>query len=74
MGIVVGLGFGGWDTAQAVHEALLVVPGDVVGGDEFDVGQLPTDGRIPERLSVSSNLTLVYWDPASLWWMAPSIG
>jgi len=33
----VGLGFGGWDTAQAVHEALLVVPGDVVGGDEFDV-------------------------------------
>ena len=37
LGIVVGLGFGGWDTAQAVHEALLVVPGDVVGGDEFDV-------------------------------------
>jgi len=35
----VGLGFGGWDTAQAVHEALLVVPGDVVGGDVFDVAE-----------------------------------
>jgi hypothetical protein len=27
------------DTAQAVHKALLVVPGDVVSGDEFDIGQ-----------------------------------
>lgn len=34
-----GFGFGGWDTTEAVHEALLVVPGDVVGGDEFDVGE-----------------------------------
>ena len=31
MGIVAGLGFGGWYSAEAVHEALLVVPGDVVG-------------------------------------------
>ena len=37
--IVLSFGFGGWNTAQAVHTALLVVPGDVVGGDEFDVGQ-----------------------------------
>ena len=37
--VVLGLGFSGWDTAEAVHEALLVVPGDVVGGDVFDVGQ-----------------------------------
>jgi hypothetical protein len=38
-GIVLGFGLGGWDTAEAVHEALLVVPGHVVGGDQFNVGQ-----------------------------------
>jgi hypothetical protein len=31
------MGFGWWDAAEAVYEALLVVPGDVAGGDEFDV-------------------------------------
>ncbi len=31
------LGFGGWDTAPAVHEALPVVPGDVAYGDELDI-------------------------------------
>lgn len=39
MGIVAGLGFGGWYSAEAVHEALLVV-GDVVGGDVLDVAQV----------------------------------
>jgi hypothetical protein len=34
-----GFGLGGWDTAKTEHEALLVVPGEVVGGDEFDVGE-----------------------------------
>ena len=29
VGIVVVSGLCGWDTAEAVHEALLVVPGDV---------------------------------------------
>jgi hypothetical protein len=33
LGIVASLGFGGWDSAEAMHEALLVVPADVVGGD-----------------------------------------
>lgn len=37
--IVAGFGFGGWNASQAVHEALLVEPGDVVGGDVFDVAQ-----------------------------------
>jgi len=37
LGIVVG--FGGWDTAEAVHEAVVVVSGDVVGGDEFDIAE-----------------------------------
>jgi hypothetical protein len=27
------------DTADAVRETLLVVPGEVVGADEFDVGE-----------------------------------
>jgi hypothetical protein len=39
LGIVAGLGFGGWYSAEAVHEALLVVLGDVVGGDVLDVVQ-----------------------------------
>ena len=39
MGTVAGLGFGGWYSAEAVHEALLVVLGDVVGGDVLDVVQ-----------------------------------
>jgi len=38
-GIVLGFGFGGWDSSEAVHEALLVVPGDVVGGDVFDIAE-----------------------------------
>src|SRR5512132_2420258 len=37
--MVLGLSFGGWDSSEAVHEALLVVPGYVVGGDVFDIGQ-----------------------------------
>jgi hypothetical protein len=36
-GIVLSFGLGGWDTAKTMHKAPLVVPGDVVGGDEFDV-------------------------------------
>ena len=27
LGIVFGFSFGGWDSSEAVHEALLVVPG-----------------------------------------------
>ncbi len=100
-GIVAGLGFGGWDASESMHEALLVEPGDIVGGEVLDIAQgvqraaakrrirsdafvlvepdgglgqrvvirIPdtaTDGRNPERLSVSPNLTLVYCDPASL--------
>ena len=43
LGIVLGLGFGGWDSTEAVHEALLVVPGDVVGGEVFDVALTVAD-------------------------------
>src|SRR6202051_3349941 len=39
LGIVTGFGFGGWDPAEAVHEAPLVAPGDVVGSDVFDVAE-----------------------------------
>lgn len=35
-----GFCFGGWDAYQAVHEALLVIPSDAVGGDGFDVGEI----------------------------------
>lgn len=37
LGIVAGFGFGGRYAAQPAHEALLVVPGDVVGGDVLNV-------------------------------------
>ena len=40
-GIVAGFGFGGWDTAEAVHETALVVPSDVVGGDQPDMDKAP---------------------------------
>ena len=39
LGIVARLGFGGCDAAEAVHEALLVEPRHVVGGDELDVAE-----------------------------------
>ena len=38
--VVFGFRFGGRDASEAVHEALLVVPGDIVGGDELDVAQV----------------------------------
>ena len=38
--VVVGFGFGRWDASEAVHQALLVVPGDLVGGDELDVAEV----------------------------------
>jgi len=38
--VVFGFCFGGWDASEAVQEALLVVPADVVGGDELDVGEV----------------------------------
>lgn len=41
VGIVAGLGFGGTDPTGAVHEALLVVPADVVGVEELDAAQRP---------------------------------
>jgi hypothetical protein len=37
--MVVEIGFGGWDTAEAVHEAVAVVSGEIVGGDEFDIAE-----------------------------------
>ena len=37
LGIVLGFGFSRWHAAQSVHEALLVMPGDVVGGDVFGI-------------------------------------
>ena len=46
--VVFGFRFGGWDTSEAVHEALLVVPGDVVCGDELDVGEV-AQRAAPER-------------------------
>jgi hypothetical protein len=39
LGIVLGFGFGGWDSSGAVHEALFAVPGDVVGDEVFDVAE-----------------------------------
>ena len=38
--VVAGFCFGGWDASESVHEALLVVSTDVVGGDEFDVAEV----------------------------------
>jgi hypothetical protein len=35
--VVFGFCFGGRDTSQAAHKALLVVPADVVGGDVLDM-------------------------------------
>jgi hypothetical protein len=40
VGIVASLGLGWWDSAEAVHEALLVVPADVVGGDQLDISEV----------------------------------
>ncbi len=37
--MVTSLGLSGWDAPEAVHEALMVEPVDVVGGDQLDVGQ-----------------------------------
>ena len=53
-GIVVGFGLGGWDTAKTVHEALLVVPGHVVGGDEFDVGQVAQKPAAKRRVGTDA--------------------
>jgi hypothetical protein len=46
--VVFGFCLGGWDASEPVHEALLVVPADVVGGDEFDVAQVAYRAA-PER-------------------------
>ena len=32
LGLTLSVGFGGWDSAEPVHQALLAEPGDVVGG------------------------------------------
>lgn len=40
LGIVAGLCFGGRHPAEAMHEALLVEPGHVLGGDELDVAEV----------------------------------
>ena len=45
--VVAGFRFGGWDSPEAVHETLLVVPADVVGGDQFDVAEV-TQRAAPE--------------------------
>ena len=46
--VVFGFRFGGWDASEAVHEALLVVPSNVVGGDELDVAEV-AQRAAPER-------------------------
>jgi hypothetical protein len=50
LGIVAGLGVGVWDSAEAMHEPLLVVPADVVGGDQLDVAEVAeraaSEGRV----------------------------
>ena len=58
VGIVLGLGFGGWDSFEAVHEAVLVVPGYVVGGEVFDVAQ-GVQGAIAKRRIGPDALVLV---------------
>ena len=58
MGIVLGLSFGGWDSSEAVHEALLVVPGYVVGGEVFDVAE-GVQGAIAKRRIGPDALVLV---------------
>ena len=40
VGIVGGLGFGGCDASEAVHEAVVVEPGDPFGGDQLDVAEV----------------------------------
>ena len=42
--IVLSFCFCGWDAAKTMHEALLVVPGEVVGGDERLVVEEAGDG------------------------------
>jgi hypothetical protein len=42
------LGLGGWDAAEAVHEALPPVPGHVVGGDQLDIAEA-LQRSAPER-------------------------
>ena len=60
--IVVGrLGLGGWDAAEAVHEALLVVPGHVVGGDQLDIAEA-MQRAAPERSAVADAFVLVQPD------------
>jgi hypothetical protein len=61
LGIVASLGFGGWDSPEAVHEALLVVPAEVVGGDELDVAE-DAQRAAPERRVSSDALVLVQAD------------
>jgi hypothetical protein len=58
LGIVLGLSFGGWDSSEAVHEALLVVPGYVVGGEVFDVAE-GVQGAIAKRRIGPDALVLV---------------
>lgn len=59
--VVGGLGFGRWDTAEAVHEPAGVVPVDPGGGDLFQVGQ-GADGAVPERGAVADAFGLVQPD------------
>ena len=56
--VVFGFCFGGWDASEAVHEALLVVPGYVVGGEVFDVAE-GVQGAIAKRRIGPDALVLV---------------
>jgi hypothetical protein len=38
-GIIVGVGTGGNCAVKMVHQALLMVPADVVGGDRLHIGK-----------------------------------
>jgi hypothetical protein len=55
-GHVLGLSFGldRWDTAKPVREALLVAPGDVVGGDKFNIGESAQRPAVERRVSANA--------------------
>jgi len=58
---VVGLGFGGWASAEAVHEPVVVVPGHPGRGGLFEVGQ-GGEWSVPKRGVLADAFGLVQPD------------
>ncbi len=58
--IVVGLGFGGWASVEAVHEPACVVPVDPVGGDGLDVAEAG-QWSAPKRRGCTRSCTARWW-------------